>query len=103
MAASVLFSSNTFEKMKKFFELAAIPFVSKSSFYRIQGKYLFSVANEAWLNEQGGILNAIIKENSCCLSGNGRLVVTNAPRLVTRTEWRSMLLKNYWVKCKTTK
>ena len=72
MAASVLFSSNTFEKMKTYFELAAIPFVSKSSFYRIQGKYLFGVANKAWLNEQGGILNAIKKEKSCCLSGDGR-------------------------------
>ena len=72
MAASVLFSSNTFEKMKKHFELAAIPFVSKSSFYHIQDKYLFSVANEAWLNGQGGIFNAIKKENSCCLNGDGR-------------------------------
>ena len=32
MAVSVLFSSNTFEKMKKYFELAAIPFVSKQFF-----------------------------------------------------------------------
>ena len=61
MAASVLFISNTFEKMKKHFELAAIPFASKSSFYRIQGKYLFGVTNEVWLNEQGGILNAVKK------------------------------------------
>ena len=68
MAASVLFSSNTFEKMKKCSELAAISFV----FDRIQGKYLFGVANEAWLNEQGGILNVIKKEDSCCLSGDDR-------------------------------
>ena len=61
MAASVLFIFNTFEKMKKHFELAAIPFALKSSFYRIQGKYLFGVANEARLNEQGGILNTIKK------------------------------------------
>ena len=72
VAASVLFSSNTFKKMKKYFELAAIPFVSKLSFYRIQCKCLFGAANEAWLNEQGGILNAIKKGNSCCLSGDAR-------------------------------
>ena len=58
--------------MKKHFELAAIPFALKSSFYRIQGKYLFGVANEARLNEQGGILNTIKKQNSCCLTGDGR-------------------------------
>ena len=72
MAASVFFSSNTFEKTKKYIELAAIPSVSKSSLYHIQGKYLFGVANEARLNEQGGTLNTIKKENSCCLSGDGR-------------------------------
>lgn len=69
MEASVLFSSNTFKKMKKYFKLAAIPYVSKSGFYHLQGKYL---ANEAWLNGQGRILNAIKKENSYCLSGDGR-------------------------------
>ena len=69
MAAIALFSSNTFEKMKKYFKLAAIPYVSKSGFYHLQGKYL---ANEAWLNGQGRILNAIKKENSYCLSGDGR-------------------------------
>ena len=55
MVASVLFSSNKFEKMKRYFELAAISFVLKLAFYHIHGKYLFDVANEAWSNEQGGI------------------------------------------------
>ena len=36
---------------------------------------IFSVANEEWLNEQGEILNAIKKENSCCLSGDGRYLM----------------------------
>ena len=71
MVASVLSNSNTFEKMKKCFELAGIPFVPKLASYCIQGKYFFGVANEAWLNERGKILNAIKKGNSCCLSGDG--------------------------------
>ena len=53
MEASVLFSSNTFKKMKKYFKLAAVPFVSKLVFDRIPGKYFFGLANKAWLNEQG--------------------------------------------------
>ena len=71
MAASVPFSSNLFEKMKMYLELAAITFVSKSSFYCTQGKYIFVVANKACLNEQGGTLNTK-KENSCYLTGDRR-------------------------------
>ena len=71
MVAIALFSSKTFAKMKRHFELAAIPFVSKLAFYRIHRKYLFGVANEAWLNEQEKILNTR-KDNSCCLNSDGR-------------------------------
>ena len=50
-AASILFSANTFSKIKKYFELACISFMSHTSYYNLQRDYLFGVANEAWVNE----------------------------------------------------
>ena len=64
MVPTGLFSSNTFDKMKRYFELAAIPFVSESAFYCIQGNYIIGAANEAWLNDQDVILSTMKTENS---------------------------------------
>ena len=49
LSPCVLFSSNTYRKILKFFKLSGIPFVAKSRYYEIQRKYLFGVANEAWI------------------------------------------------------
>ena len=47
LAVSILFSANTFSKIKNYFELACIPFISHTSYYNLQKDYLFGVANEA--------------------------------------------------------
>ena len=47
LAAIILFSANTFSKIKKYFELACIPFISHTSYFNLQKDYLFGVANEA--------------------------------------------------------
>ena len=41
LAASILFSANTFSKIKKYFELACILFISHRSYYNLQKDYLF--------------------------------------------------------------
>ena len=50
--ASILFSANTFSKIKKYFDLACIRFISHTSYYNLQKDYLFEVANEARVNEE---------------------------------------------------
>ena len=57
LAASILFSANTFSKIKKYFELPCIPFISYTSCYNLQKDYLFRVANEAWVNEEKEVVS----------------------------------------------
>ena len=45
-AASVLLSANTFLRLSQFFDLASIQWISKSTFYDIQNKYLHGILNK---------------------------------------------------------
>ena len=72
LAASILFSANTFSKIKKYFELACIPFILHTSYYNLQKDYLFGVANEAWVNEEKEVVSKISQPHPCLFSGVGR-------------------------------
>ena len=72
LAASTLYSANTYAKLEAFFKLANIPFLCKTSYYNIQKKFLFGVINEAWLSEKTILLCGIKKKTACSLSGDGR-------------------------------
>ena len=47
LVAAVLFSSNTYCKLSKYFTIINIPLVLKCWYYKIQDKYMFGIANEA--------------------------------------------------------
>ena len=72
LSASILFSINTYVKIRKYFDLTCIPIVSHSGFYKLQKKYLFGIANEAWIREQNNIIMKTAKPYQCVLSGDGR-------------------------------
>ena len=70
LSASVLFSSNTYRILSKYFKILYIPWISKSRFYQLQ-EYKFGVTNEAWEKEQTTILlNSFDKD--VVYSGDGR-------------------------------
>lgn len=70
LSASVLFSSNTYRKLSKYFQILNIPWVSKSIFYQLQ-EYMFGVTNEAWEKEQASIVLNCMDRN-VVYSGDGR-------------------------------
>ena len=72
LAASILFSANTFLKIKKYFELACIPFMLHTSYYNLQKDNLFGVANEAWVREEKEKLSKILQPHLCVFTGDGR-------------------------------
>ena len=72
LAASVLFSSNTFAKIAKYFSLANIPWISESRYYTLQRNFFFGFANEAWLSEQEIVLTQNNSSSGKLLSGDGR-------------------------------
>ena len=120
LAASTLYSANTYAKLQAFFKLANIPFLCKASYYNIQKKFLFGVINEAWLNERTILIRGIKKKPACSLSGHGRCdnpghctkymaysildqasnksliwKYVNVPRQEIQTEWKNLHLSRF--------
>lgn len=71
LIAGVLFSSNTFRKLSKYFEILDIPWISKAWYYRINAKYMLGITNEAWKMEQNMIVSQS-HQRELLLSGDGR-------------------------------
>ena len=71
LAASILFSANTLSKIKKYFDLACIRFISHTSYYNLQKDYLFGVANEARVNEVKRVVSKISQPHPCVFTGDG--------------------------------
>ena len=68
----ILFSVNTFSKVKKHFELAFIPYFSHTSYYYLQKDFLFRVVNEVWVNEEKEVVSKISQPHLCVFSGDRR-------------------------------
>ena len=71
LIAAVLFSSNTYTKLKKYFEMLDIPWISKAWYYRIHKNYLVGITNEAWQKEQRNVIS-ILNQRESFLCGDGR-------------------------------
>ena len=72
MAASVLFSGNTFMNLWKYFQTVGLAWILKSSYYQLQKKYFLGVANEAWDREHTASVSELKKQNGSFFSGDGR-------------------------------
>ena len=71
-AASVLFSANTYTRLARFFDLAGIQWITKTSFYAIQKRYLIGIVNRFYLKKSRMILDELKKSDTIHLSGDGR-------------------------------
>ena len=72
-SAAILFSGNTFSKVNQLATYLNLKFISHTTYYTIQSNYLFPVINNAWLQEQSRVLNAMkIEGRPVILSGDGR-------------------------------
>ena len=58
-AASVLFIANTFQRLSQFFDLAGIQWISKSTFYAIQNRYLHGIVNRTFMLKSKAIIEEI--------------------------------------------
>ena len=55
-AASVLFSANTYQRLAGFFDSAGIRWISKTSFYAIQNRYLYGIVNRNYVEKSKTII-----------------------------------------------
>ena len=69
-AAFALFSANTYQRLARFFDLARIQWIFKTSFYAIQNRYLYDLENRNYKSKP--ILEDMKQAKSIDLSGDGR-------------------------------
>ena len=70
--AAVLFSVNTFERIAKYFGIANIQWITKTSDYAIQSKYLAGVVYLNYSRMNVSLVRNLKREIECRLSGDGR-------------------------------
>jgi len=71
-AAAVLFSANTFQRIANFFDMANVQWISKTTFYKIQKKYLTGIVQRNYDKMSKCILEEVKKVRFIQLSGDGR-------------------------------
>ena len=72
LAAAVLFSANTFQRISKYFDVANIQWIAKTAYYSIQKKFLAGIVNKNYLQMNAKLIERLIDEGACLLSGDGR-------------------------------
>ena len=72
MAASILFTGNTFAAISRFASCFNLQFFSESVYYNTQQKYLFPVVNEAWETESRRQIEKLHGKAVVNLDGDGR-------------------------------
>ena len=71
VSGAILFSGGSFSKMAQMFEFLHIPFISQSTYCRMQGGYLIPVIVEHYVNQRRLILDDLHGED-LILGGDGR-------------------------------
>ncbi|XP_046854019.1 uncharacterized protein LOC124447173 [Xenia sp. Carnegie-2017] len=72
LAASTLFSGNTYERISQFASFMNLEFIGKTSFYSFQKQYLFPVVDKAWKEEKSAVIAEAKKSGSLNVNGDGR-------------------------------
>ena len=73
LSAAVLFSANTFEKIAKYFDIANIQWITKTSYYAVQRKFLAGVVHLNYSRMNASLINRLKNEGECKLNGDRRL------------------------------
>ena len=72
LAASILFTGNTFAGVSRLASCLNSQFISESVFYDTQQRFLFPVLNQAWANEQQMVRQELSNKSVIHLNGDGR-------------------------------
>ena len=72
LAAGILFSGNTFQKVKDFMDICKIPFISQVTFNSIQKRFLFPAIHRVFTTNRTLLLESAKENNELHLLGDGR-------------------------------
>ena len=72
MSAAVVFSVNTFERIAKYFDIANIQWIAKTSCYSIQRNFLAGAVHLNYSHKNASLVRNLKRDRECKLSGDGR-------------------------------
>ena len=72
IAASILFTGNTFTRIKEFCDVLSLSTAKMSSFLKIQKKYLFPVINHFYIKQRNKIVSELKTHTALNVIGDGR-------------------------------
>ena len=72
VAASILFTGNTFTRIKKFCDMLSFSMARMSSFLKIQEKYIFPVINHFYIKQRNKIVSDLKTYTALNVIGDGR-------------------------------
>ena len=72
MSPVALFTANMFERITKYFDIANIQWITKTSYYAIQRKTLARVVHLNYSRMNASLVRNLKRERECKLSGDGR-------------------------------
>ena len=72
MAASILLSGGTFERLRDVMQIANIPFISHTTFYKIQRKLLIPAIHRVFITQRQLIYDEVSERGELHLLGDGR-------------------------------
>lgn len=72
MAASILLSGNTFQAIKEMMEIANVNFISSTTFYDLQKRYIFSAINKVYMTHRELRFANALEQPTLHLLGDGR-------------------------------
>ena len=72
ICSSILFTGNTFARIKNFASCLGLVFLSQTTFHSNQNKFLFPLINEAWQTEKRNVVLELRNKAAVKITGDGR-------------------------------
>ena len=72
ISAGILFSGNTFQRIKEIMNIANVAFISQSTFYSIQKKLLYPAIHRVYTTNRALLFESAKEESETHLLGDGR-------------------------------
>uniref|UniRef100_A0A8C5MFU6 THAP-type domain-containing protein n=1 Tax=Leptobrachium leishanense TaxID=445787 RepID=A0A8C5MFU6_9ANUR len=69
-SAAILLSGNNYQKVKEYFRILGVPFMSAFTYALYQRKYCFPAIDHSWLNEKRAVRESLVGR-PVCLTGDG--------------------------------
>ena len=91
LSAAILFTGNTFQRIKELMDVINISFISHTTFNKIQKKYLFPAINKVYTTNRQVIIDNAVEKGDIDLLGDARC---DSPGYNTRYGMYTVLDKN---------